>query len=573
VGVATSAGNRLSTPPGQARVTVTRSTFSLTQVLIGRVFEDLNRNEKFDSGEPGVPGVRVVTSSGLTATTDRSGQYNIPGLAAGALVVGIDPTTLPARLQFPSNSSRLGGAGELVNTPLGGGTLLRQNFALVRDSQVSDDSIAGTPKIEIIPDRPTMTADGIDRQLIRIRLLDPSHHSIAGGSIEVTTTAGRIVAANTEAERASCRSVVSAPDRLLRSQRLLLEMIDREIAICLTSDSAARGTRLTAADPSDRDTAANLDVRFAARERAPMLIGFLEGGIGLSGPARDATNGARRVDALASFLYQDSLTKNDRLTVAVRTKEGVNNATGFGGLFESDPMRNLYPVMGDASTYQELAQSSGHFFAQYARGNSYVMYGDLRGDLPNRGRSELLEFNRNVTGIRFQLANDSASLVQGQIARPRTGYMREVFNATEGSAFRLSHSQILRGSETVTLEVRDRRNPERIVSRELLISNVDYMLDPLSGALYVTRPRALFDAALNVVQVVTSYEYQTAGVDSMVYLGRGSYSFDALGGVQIGGSLLNQNEGGANFSVGGVELEKALPRGGRFNAVMPFSSG
>jgi len=589
VGVATSAGKRASTSPGQVRVTVSRSAFSLTQVLIGRVFEDLNKNEKFDSGEPGVAGVRIVTSSGLTATTDPSGQYNIAGLAAGSVVVAVDPTTLPVRLQLPSNTSRLGGGGALLRTPLEGGGLLRQNFALVgaSDNSVSEgDEIPSggarrsALRIEIVPERSTMTADGMDRQLVRVHLLDPSNRPIAGRSIVVTTTAGTIVSANTEADQSSCGSVVSAPNRTATPQRLVLEATSAETAICLTSDSAPGGTRLTATTPSHPDAAANLDVRFGTREHAPMLIAVGELGIGLSRPAKDATYGARRADASASIFYQDSLRKNDLLTVAVRTKEGVNNSTGAGGLFESDPTQHLYPVMGDASTHKEMAQSSGHLFARYDLGKSYVMYGDLQGDLPgdpsgdlfDRGRSDLLEFDRNVTGFRFQLqGSERAALFQGQIARPRTAYAREVFNAA-GSAIRLSGSQILRGSETITLEVRDRRNPERIVSREALIRNVDYVLDPLSGVLYVTRPLSLFDRTLNVVQVVTSYEYQTAGADSMMYLGRGFYSFDKLG-IRVGGSLLNQSEAGANFSIGGVELEKSLPNGGRFKAEMPVSNG
>jgi hypothetical protein len=44
-------------------------------------------------------------------------------------------------------------------------------------------------------------------------------------------------------------------------------------------------------------------------------------------------------------------------------------------------------------------------------------------------------------------------------------------------------------------------------------------------------------------------------------------------GLRIGGSLLNQNDGGSNFSIGGVELEKLLPNGGRFKAEMPVSNG
>jgi hypothetical protein len=198
----------------------------------------------------------------------------------------------------------------------------------------------------------------MDRQLIRVHVLDQSDRPIDGTSIVVTTTGGTIVEANTEADRSSCRSVVSAPNRQTTPQRLLLETTNAETAICLYVGQRPRQHAIDCHRASDPHAAANLDVRFGTTEHAPMLIAVGELGIGLSGPAKDATYGARRADASASIFYQDSLTKKDLLTVAVRTKEGVNNAAGAGGLFESDPTQHLYPVMGDASTHKEMAQSS-----------------------------------------------------------------------------------------------------------------------------------------------------------------------------------------------------------------------
>ena len=49
----------------------------------------------------------------------------------------------------------------------------------------------------------------------------------------------------------------------------------------------------------------------------------------------------------------------------------------------------------------------------------------------------------------------------------------------------LSNAEILPGSEIVTLELRDRRNPEVIISRETLVRSVDYNLDPLTGRLFL----------------------------------------------------------------------------------------
>ncbi|HEX8808400.1 MAG TPA: SdrD B-like domain-containing protein, partial [Xanthobacteraceae bacterium] len=51
-------------------------TFDCTDVY-GKVFNDVNRNGVQDDGENGLPGVRVVTATGLEATTDQYGRFHI----------------------------------------------------------------------------------------------------------------------------------------------------------------------------------------------------------------------------------------------------------------------------------------------------------------------------------------------------------------------------------------------------------------------------------------------------------------------------------------------------------------
>jgi large repetitive protein len=51
-------------------------TFDCTDVL-GKVFDDANRNGFQDAGEVGLPGVRLVTARGLVATTDAHGRFHI----------------------------------------------------------------------------------------------------------------------------------------------------------------------------------------------------------------------------------------------------------------------------------------------------------------------------------------------------------------------------------------------------------------------------------------------------------------------------------------------------------------
>jgi uncharacterized repeat protein (TIGR01451 family) len=75
--------------------------FDCTDVT-GKVFDDANRNGLQDSGERGLPGVRVATARGLLATTDAYGRYHItcavtPREGRGSnFVLKLDDRTLPS---------------------------------------------------------------------------------------------------------------------------------------------------------------------------------------------------------------------------------------------------------------------------------------------------------------------------------------------------------------------------------------------------------------------------------------------------------------------------------------------
>jgi uncharacterized repeat protein (TIGR01451 family) len=76
-------------------------TFACTDVT-GKVFDDANRNGVQDPGEPGLPGVRMVTLRGLAATTDAYGRYHLTCAVAPSdqrgsnFVLKLDDRTLPS---------------------------------------------------------------------------------------------------------------------------------------------------------------------------------------------------------------------------------------------------------------------------------------------------------------------------------------------------------------------------------------------------------------------------------------------------------------------------------------------
>jgi uncharacterized repeat protein (TIGR01451 family)/fimbrial isopeptide formation D2 family protein len=83
-------------------------TFDCSDVT-GKVFDDANRNGYQDPGEDGIAGVRVVTVSGLTATTDTYGRYHFtcaitPHESRGSnIVLKLDDRTLPSGFRLSTS--------------------------------------------------------------------------------------------------------------------------------------------------------------------------------------------------------------------------------------------------------------------------------------------------------------------------------------------------------------------------------------------------------------------------------------------------------------------------------------
>jgi len=96
---------------GEATATVRvipDQTFDCTDV-IGKVFNDVNRNGVQDNGEDGLAGVRVVTATGLAAMTDHYGRFHItcaitPNESRGSnFVLKLDDRTLPSGFRLSTD--------------------------------------------------------------------------------------------------------------------------------------------------------------------------------------------------------------------------------------------------------------------------------------------------------------------------------------------------------------------------------------------------------------------------------------------------------------------------------------
>ncbi|MEZ5789438.1 MAG: hypothetical protein R3D34_01075 [Nitratireductor sp.] len=122
----------------------TEPVFDCSEV-IGKVFDDKNRDGYLQDGEAGLPGVRLATVKGLLVTTDKAGRFHvtcamIPDENIGSnFEMKLDPRTLPDGYSVTSENPRV--------IRLTRGKLSKLNFGAAKARlvrlELSDESFEG----------------------------------------------------------------------------------------------------------------------------------------------------------------------------------------------------------------------------------------------------------------------------------------------------------------------------------------------------------------------------------------------------------------------------------------------
>ena len=247
----------------------------------------------------------------------------------------------------------------------------------------------------------------------------------------------------------------------------------------------------------------------------------------------------------------------------------------FRGLDSKDPRQFLrridpddyYAVYGDDSTSVEDAPTRGKFYVRLERGDSHVMWGNFKTKING---AELLRNERALYGASAVYKSEDATSfgerkleVSAYAAQPETLPQRDVFQGTGGSAYFLKRQDVVRGSETVTIEVRDKISG-RVISRRQLAAGADYDIDAIQGVIILKEPLSstagttaiVRDGALGdgVQNLVVQYEYTpTAG-----QLDGYSYGARAQGWagehVRLGATAMSEQTGAADQKLLGADV-------------------
>ena len=279
------------------------------------------------------------------------------------------------------------------------------------------------------------------------------------------------------------------------------------------------------------------------------------------------------LDGQLAFYLNGKVSQNWHLTASADTREGpvkdlFNNflAKTPDELFRRINPDYYYPTFGDDGSVEETAPTLGKFFVKASHGQDYGMWGNFKVDYVS---NDLAHVDRGLYGGDAHFGSQPTTsfgerrlMVDGFAAQPGTLSSYEAFLGTGGSIYFLHHQDILEGSESVTVEVRDKAS--NIVTGVVnLRPNVDYSIDYIQGRVLLSEPLSATASDNLLVRtsglsgdqsfLVVRYEY-TPGLDSLSQVavgGQGSYWINNY--LKLG-LTANSNDGDTAGNLGAADL-------------------
>jgi len=242
---------------------------------------------------------------------------------------------------------------------------------------------------------------------------------------------------------------------------------------------------------------------------------------------------------------QGPVLKSSHLTVALDTERERDHYR----LFDRFAPDAFFPVQGDSSAEVIATPRQGPLFVRLDGPAGFVAAGDFDTGFTH---TELSRYDRRLTGAYGRVANKAVTFDAFAASTDQT-QARDVF-APDGTSgpYLLGHRPIVAYSESVIVETRNRWHPEDVLRRAVKLANLDYTLDPESGAILFRGPVAPFDDALNPLRIVVIYETR-GGVSDRITAGARLVGRPA-GNVETGASIVRETREGDDYGLYGVDL-------------------
>lgn len=228
-----------------------------------------------------------------------------------------------------------------------------------------------------------------------------------------------------------------------------------------------------------------------------------------------------------------------------------------------------YPVYGDDSQLVDDTDSQGKLYVRVDWDRSRAIWGNFN---TNFNETEFAPFNRSLYGVQLRhestrdtVLGDATHSLNVFGSRAQSLFRHNEFLGTGGSLYYLSDSDIVAGSEKVSVEIRE-SDTERVVERIILVEGRDYTIDDFQGRIILRRPLLSVTAQTgpsiirdepldgNQTFLVVDYEYVPANFDlddNSVGARAQKWVGDHIG---IGGTVAQEIRDGEDYSLLGADV-------------------
>jgi len=483
------------------------------------VFDDTTEYRAFDQGwiETADPTPRFVYPQTGRTPSSRSVNIGIVHPKDHSVVLTVNRVAIDTA-NFSGSLTARGGGAELsqwrgVDIALGENKIV----ATLLDSKGNEVTrlsetvwfVTRAERARLVADQSVLVADGRTVPVIAVRLEDAAGRAVhRGRSVSVEVLDGQELRRN-DTFRTDGIAGLGGSDPLIT--------VGADGIALVRLEPTLKSGRVKVAITLDNGRREEIDVRLSPEKRDWILVGLIDGSLGLSDSKGAEDQPIADMKSGRAALFAKGVIKGDwLLTLAVDTakRRGDTDAALFDGYIDPDAYYTLY---GDKTWQGREAESRYPLFISLEREAVQLIFGDFDAALDD---TQFGRYARRLSGLKGELQERHFS-AKAFAADTDQAFRRDE-RAADGTSgpYRLGSGSIVRNSEVITIETRERLRPDRVLGVRTLVRWIDYDIDYRVGELVFRHPVNVSDFNFNPNIIVATYETEASGGRNVSFGGR-----------------------------------------------------
>lgn len=400
----------------------------------------------------------------------------------------------------------------------------------------SFDYIDTAARATLVKEQTSAVADGKTRPVIAVKVTDGAGRPVRAGHILSVEISPPYRAANREAieQRSPLDAPLSATSGVPVGQAGVA-FVELEPTV----ETGLARIKIKLDDGTERSFTTY--VRPALRDWIVVGLAEGEGGLEKGGGALKSPKGSELIGDGRVAGFAKGTVKGDWLVTIAGDSKNERGAAD-DELFDVIDPDDRYPLYGDRSTQRFEAQSRYPVYLKAEKGGFKSQFGDYDTGMTD---SKLARYNRRLSGLQTVYESERFAFT-GFAAETNQAFVKDELAADGTSGpFSLSTAPLVRNSESIVVETRDRFRPDVIVGAVTLVRYADYDIDYETGEIILRLPAPATDAAFNPNVIVVDYETASPVDRNLTAGGRGAVRF-LNGRGEAGATYIHEEAPGAS---------------------------